>query len=61
MPELFIVRWNNLYFHSFSLELSPLWIVTPEEAKPFQEEEARRWIKALETVFELSGLEMEPF
>jgi len=61
MPELFDIRWNDLFIHSFSLEFSPLWVVGPEEAKPFQEEEARRWIKALEGIFELSGLEMEPF
>ena len=59
MPQLCIIYWEDLYFYGFSLECNPLWALTIVEAKMFEAEEARRWVKALKTIFDISGLEIQ--
>ncbi len=58
MTEPYYISYQGFYLQGFSGHASPLWSTDLAEALWFEEELARRWIRCLQILFDLSGLEL---
>ena len=59
MNDLYIIRRGDLYLHGFSPSGNPVWTLDLEDTMWFSDEAARKWIRSLQLLFDLSGLEIE--
>jgi len=59
MNEPYIIRRGELFLHGFSQSGNPVWTLDLEDAIWLSDEMARRWVKSLQSLFDLSGLEIE--
>ena len=59
MNEPYFIRRGDIYLHGFSQSGNPVWTLDLEDCLWLEEEMARRWVKSLQFLFDLSGLEIE--
>jgi hypothetical protein len=59
MEDAYYIAYGDMYLHGFSLNGNPVWTLDLVDALWMTEDMSRRWIRSLQILFDLSGLEVQ--
>lgn len=59
MHEPYFIIRGDMYLHGFSPAGNPIWTMQLDEALWLEEELARKWIRCLHLLFDISNVEID--